>query len=368
MHDWNDDRIFERACIGLANEGIDITLISPYTKKEDTVEGVKIKGLKERKGITRRIFSSGEAYFKARNLDADIFHFHDPDLLPWMYFLLWSGRKVIFDIHENYLSRIEKSTLPFFLKNIVKKIWRGLEMHFIKLSGGASVTTPSMANLYADTEVPILVTSNIISLNRLKSISLFADKDSYPSVYTSGTHSDARNCQQTIIAFATVLKVFPTAKLKFLGRYQPEDYQETLSNLSKSLGIEKNVELHGMLSWDENFSRLSKAHIGCVFYEDNLNNRVTIPNRLFEYMYTGTAVLGEYFPEVKRVIEDADCGATVNSSNPTEISAAIISLFSNLDSLKQKGINGKKAVETKYNFEIALKEMIDYYYKIIQVD
>ena len=163
-----------------------------------------------------------------------------------------------------------------------------------------------------------------------------------------------------------MVKQYPEAKLKFFGRYYPEGYKQTLSNLSKSLHIESNVELHGMVNWEENFARLSKAHIGCVFYEDNMNNRVAIPNRLFEYMFSELAVLGEYFPEIKNIIDDTDCGVVVNSSNPNEISKAIIDLFSHPDILKKKALNGKHAVETKYNFEIAVKEMTAYYYKIIE--
>ena len=120
-----------------------------------------------------------------------------------------------------------------------------------------------------------------------------------------------------------------------------------------------------MLPWIENFQRISKAHIGCVFYEDNLNNRFTLPNRLYEYMYCGLAVLGENFPEVKGKLKISKSGVTVNSSDPISIAEGAIHLLQNGNELKQFGKNAKLAVENLFNFENALLELNNFYYESI---
>ena len=88
MHEFDDDRIFQRACLGLKNEGIEVGLITQHKKEIPFYfNGVKIHPLKTRQGIKRRIFSSFQAYKIAIKIKADIYHFHDPDLLPFMFFL-----------------------------------------------------------------------------------------------------------------------------------------------------------------------------------------------------------------------------------------------------------------------------------------
>ena len=47
MHDWDDDRIFQRACVGLAREGHNVILIATY-KGSDIIDGVKIIGIHQR--------------------------------------------------------------------------------------------------------------------------------------------------------------------------------------------------------------------------------------------------------------------------------------------------------------------------------
>jgi hypothetical protein len=47
MHDWHDDRIFQRTCKGLVREGVNVTCITTYPE-DKTVEGVPVLGL-ERK-------------------------------------------------------------------------------------------------------------------------------------------------------------------------------------------------------------------------------------------------------------------------------------------------------------------------------
>ncbi len=106
-------------------------------------------------------------------------------------------------------------------------------------------------------------------------------------------------------------------------------------------------------------------HIGLVLYEDNPNNRVTIPNRLFEYMISGLAVVGEEFTEVKKVISDANCGYTCNSAEPHDIAKAVIATIEDNRGVLQLGINGKNAILQKYAFEYDLERLIDFYKQLL---
>jgi glycosyltransferase involved in cell wall biosynthesis len=364
MHSYDDDRIFERACRGLVDIGYKVKLIATF-KGNETLSGIEIIGLKKRSGIKRRIFSSFEAYRKARKQKADIYHFHDPDLLPWMLLLSCSGRKVVYDVHENYESRIVKFPMPNFLRNTFRKVYRQIENMIASKLSGVTVVTESMRKLFNRINTPIILTDNVIYKKRLEHINIIFHKNSDYIIYTSGTHSSARNCMQTIDALPLILQQVPGVQMWFVGRYYPDNYKNILWERARELNVHNFVKIEGMLPWEENFIRTATAHIGCVFYQDNLNNRVTLPNRLYEYMYCGVAVLGENFPEVKRVLEHSKAGLCVNSNDKNSIAEKAVYLLKNKDKMIEMGNNGRKAVLENYNFENELLKLDTFYKSII---
>lgn len=363
MHRWDDVRIYQRACIGLLNKGFIIHLITTYPGKQPAETGLQLHWLKPRQGWRRRIFSSREAYICALNIDADVFHFHDPDLLPWMLLLSYKGKKVIYDAHENYLERILGLKLPNRIKLPLAKFWSIFERFCVAKYAGIITTTHSMLSLFSTVNIPKLVVSNTPYLFELGDINLKVNKKPF-TIYTSGSNSDKRNCMQTIEALPFILKKIPEARLVFVGTFFPEFYEIRLKSRAKELGVETRVNIEGMLSYKDNFIRTAQMEIGCVFYGDNINNRVTIPNRLFEYMYAGVAVIGESFFEVKKVIEESQCGVVVNSSDPESIADGVISLFSDIPALRKMQSNGRSRIISTYAYEHELEKMIAFYNSI----
>src|SRR5690554_3243247 len=64
---------------------------------------VKIYGVKKENGrIDRMRKATKRVYDKAIALDADVYHFHDPELIPVGLRLKKMGKKVIFDAHEDF--------------------------------------------------------------------------------------------------------------------------------------------------------------------------------------------------------------------------------------------------------------------------
>lgn len=364
MHEYNDDRIFERAAKGSSSLGNKVFLISTYPSDTE-IEGVSIVGLKKRTGLNRRINSSFEAYRKSKIVKADIYHFHDPDLIPWMVMLSFSGRKVVYDVHENYESRLYKLPFPRFVNKLFAGIYRWMERLISRRFAGITVVTESMRNLFEGFKKPMCVVGNVVFLDRLKNVNFDRNKKKELLIYTSGTNSAARNCIQTIEALRSILKEIPEVKMKFVGRYHPESFKQKMSDRARELEVQDNVIIDGMIPWEENFNRTAEASIGCVFYEDNPNNRVTLPNRLFEYMFCGVAVLGEDFPEVRKVLDETSAGLCVNSSDPSDIAEKAISLLKNPDKMNEMGINGRNAVMERYNFENTLTELMKFYRKIL---
>lgn len=361
MHDWNDDRIFERASVGLAAAGHDVYFVAP-SEKDKVVEGVKIVSIKQRKRLGKHLFGPFDAFRKMRSIKADVYHFYNPNMLLIMG--IWaklSGAKVFVDIHENYESRVDSLPLPDFLRKSAVKFYRWFENSLCGMLSGVTVVTESMRQKMLPSGVPILVVDNVPYLKRLEGVELAKEKHSRPTIITSGSHSEARNCLEAVEALPMIVNEIPDVQMMFVGRFTPASYEQVLKDKAKELGVEANFSTEGMLPWLENFKRVSKAHIGCVFYNDNLNNRVTLPNRLYEYMYCGLAVLGENFPEVRNVLDNSKAGAVVDSKNPESIAKAAVALLKEEQARIQYSKNAATAVRVNYNFEKALEQLIVFY-------
>ncbi|MCL3779153.1 glycosyltransferase [Prolixibacteraceae bacterium JC049] len=364
MDNWRDARIFERACLGLARNGFEVSFIVT-TPDENVVESdypVSFLWLKKRDGIRRRIFSSIEAIEKAISIDADIYHFHDPEILFFVNKLRKRKpkAKIIFDIHENYRGRFEMWKKTRLFSPILKKLYSWAETYMMHKINGYVVVSDSMKLIYKDVKVPGTVVRNTIYFPNYSDFIINEDKDeTLKRIITSGSHSYQRHVVQTVAA----IKYINTKEkivFNFVGKYKLNAEEQIQKQIEKD-NIQDYVTLDGMLTRQKNIERISESFCGCVFYEDNPNNRVGIPNRIFEYMFAGIPIVVSDFPELRKIITEADCGVVVDSSNPHSIAEGIQFLLDHPDKAKMMGENGRKALETTMNYQVDLETLINFY-------
>src|SRR5690625_7039987 len=83
VHHPYDPRIYHKECYSLVKAGFDVTLIAQAsTETAQTYEDIThipVKTYTNR--VKRMIFGSIAAYRQAKKLQADVYHFHDPELL-----------------------------------------------------------------------------------------------------------------------------------------------------------------------------------------------------------------------------------------------------------------------------------------------
>lgn len=363
MHGRDDDRIYQRACLGLARAGHEVVLVA--TEGAGIMDSdITVVPVKKRSGLRRRVFSSIEAVLKARRLSADIYHFHDPDLLPWAPLLKRDGAVVIYDVHENYVSRAVK--LPPPIRGVAGRLIRGFEKLIIRRISGYTAVTETMAGLFADTGAPYAVIRNTVDVSRLEGLELpEPDETAPPVIYTSGTNAPARNCAEMVRVLPLVLERFPKVRMMFAGRYSP-GYQEELRRTAEEMGVGHALDLEGMLPWEENFIRTAGAFCGCVLYERNENNLVTIPNRLFEYMYCGIPVVAEDLPELRKIMDAVGCGILVDSRDPEALAEGFCYLLEDPARAREMGRRGRRAIEEEWGYQEDVRNTLDLYERLLR--
>src|SRR5215510_360102 len=96
-----DMRIFQKEAITLAETGYEVHLVVP-SREDGVVQGVRIHGVAPDNGRRSRMTRTAlDVYRRGKSLGADIYHFHDPELIPFGVLLKLRGRRVIYDAHED---------------------------------------------------------------------------------------------------------------------------------------------------------------------------------------------------------------------------------------------------------------------------
>lgn len=144
-HPAEDVRIFQKECVSLAKAGYDVYLVERGESCEK--DGVHIVGVGEiPAGRLKRMTEGAKKVYKAaKAVDADIYHLHDPELLPYGIKLKKAGKKVIFDSHEDYKTMLKyKPYLPRWACGLVAGLYGRYERSVLKRIDG--LVFPALKN------------------------------------------------------------------------------------------------------------------------------------------------------------------------------------------------------------------------------
>jgi glycosyltransferase involved in cell wall biosynthesis len=96
----------------------------------------------------------------------------------------------------------------------------------------------------------------------------------------------------------------------------------------------------------------ASATVGVSPYiPEALNNRYSLPNKLFHYMAAGIPVVASAFRQVRAIVESSGCGVTVDTTDPAALARAIRRVLRDPAEAAAMGARGRAAVEGRYNWE-----------------
>jgi glycosyltransferase involved in cell wall biosynthesis len=113
-------------------------------------------------------------------------------------------------------------------------------------------------------------------------------------------------------------------------------------------------------------SVFARSMAGLVTLQPVKNYIDALPVKMFEYMSAGIPVIASNFPLWREIISKNDCGLLVNPLDAGAIAKAIDYMVLNPKEAERMGRNGRKAVETHYNWNQEEKNLLNFYEKILQ--
>lgn len=346
-HQPNDDRVFHKECVSLARAGYAVSLVACGESYEE--KGVRIVGVGEMPQSRRERMTAGakRVYEKALSLDCDIYHFHDPELLPYGRKLGKLGKTVIFDVHENVAGQImDKAYIPKALRKLVADAYRRVEDLCLPQFAAVIAATPYIAGLYEGRAGRIRVVRNYPKLDDIIfQQSPFAERGRV-ACYAGGI-SDSRGVH-TMLRLAEGLD----GELRLAG---PCDGDALCGALPD------NVQYLGMLDRAGVNRLYSEARLGLVLLKPTKNYIDSLPVKMFEYMAAGLPYVASDFPLWKQITESADCGLCVDAADEAATRGAVERLLSDPALAQEMGRRGRAAVEREYNWKVQERELLALY-------
>lgn len=354
VHSPFDVRIFHKECRTLVRAGYEVYLIAQHDK-EETVDGVNIIPLSKVSSRLKRIlFLSIKALLEAIKLNSDIYHFHDPELIPTGIILKFLGKNVIYDIHEYYTEILLSSKNISVRNNIIKDILR-FTLKFI-LEKVPKYTFDWLIfpteSLKREFDSP-LKSSVLLNLPTIDEIEKHINPDSQERIFDivfAGTVSPFR--MKFMLEIAQKLCLLEVNyKWLFVG-IPSETIKWVYKNYKKEF-LERYIVMVGRIPYEVLLKYLEKSKIGFNYHPFEKRFNVAIPMKVFEYMLVGLPVVSTALPELNCYLRNNIHAILVNSQNPLEYANALYDLIRNPGKASEIARNGRELILNQLNWEMS---------------
>lgn len=351
VHASNDIRIFVKECAALADAGYDTYLVAKGKSRREN--GVKVVGVGEPPSgkLGRMASFANTVYRRACSLNCDVYHFHDPELLPYGIRLARAGKLVVFDSHEDVPAQIlDKDWLPAGSREAIAAVYRQYESYAVRQFAAVVAATPYIAEQFRGRAKRIAVVNNYPMLDDIRfQTKPFAERDAV-ICYAGGINA-LRGEKIMCEAMQQV-----DGRLILAGAHAKE-------TLHAGKGT---VEYIGQIDRDGVNALYGNAVAGLCLLKPAKNYYYSQPIKMYEYMAAGLPFICSDFPGWKKTAEKTKAGICVNAENPEEVRHAIRYLLEHRSAGQEMGRRGRKAVEQTYNWDTEKTKLLRLYAELLR--
>ena len=224
---------------------------------------------------------------------------------------------LVYDSHEYFTGVPEIQN-----RRLVKCVWKWIEKHTVPRIPHLITVNASIAALYRE--------EYGIEFRVVRNLSRRWSGAGNPSHAGLGLPENKKilvlqgsgiNIDRGAEELVSAMTYLPDSLLLIIGS---GDVIPQLKKMSKEMGIDDRIRFLGKMPYHRMMQYTQNADLGLSLDKDtSLNQRYSLPNKLFDYIQAGIPVLASPLPEVMAIVEHYQVGEILRSYGPVEMAGQI---------------------------------------------
>ncbi|MBI2423360.1 MAG: glycosyltransferase [Candidatus Hydrogenedentes bacterium] len=356
LHTPYDKRVYHKVAMSLVKAGCAVTSICPSAEPlPETRDGVRFMFIPEAASKKQRLLSLARLVRLGRRVPTDVYIAPEPE--SWVAALIlkaFTGGRVILDMHEHIPTEFSKF-FPGPLRGCVE--WGTVRFMrlFARNTDHIILTRNSFEPLWQGVKTPrsVVINTNHLQPQCAEVPQALRDRLAGKRVILhQGLFGDVRGSWQLLEAVKLLVPAYPDLYCIVLGDYVYGDVGAYRDAIAKA-GLAEHLVLEGTVPFEAVPAYIAVSEVGLILFQPGLlNHTLAMPHKLFDYMREGVPVVAPDFAvEVAAIMNEADCGALVDVTNPRAIADAIAALLNDPARARELGARGRRLIESKYHWE-----------------
>ncbi|WP_075937148.1 glycosyltransferase [Halosegnis longus] len=320
-HGPTDTRIFDKEASSSVERGFDVGILAHGTPTESR-GGVEFFDLGLAQTRIERWRSIPKAARTAKRLNASVYHFHDPELIPvGLYLAETTEGAVVYDVHENFGQKIAgREWIPTPIARPAERLYPRVELSAASRFDAVVAATTEIEARFTDA---VEHTATVHNFPRIEAISTQPEpihrRADHVLCYVGGL-SELRGIHRALELLATLRSRGTNAELWALGNWRTDADRERAETYIEDRSLEPWVQFPGYLDYAKMFDYLYSADVGLSLLDTEEFQRA-IPTKQFEYLYAGLPIVTtpldaaiRFLPDRFRcVVPQGDTAATADA-------------------------------------------------------
>ena len=353
-HPLDDVRVYSKFAESFLAAGHRVSWVGPrhsYFKDEaDLDPRIEYHLLPPVRSRRARLRSGARVVRLAMQLtDVDWYYVPDPDAARA---LSKAARRVngrvLFDVHEVFHGALLDRWAPRAVRPVARRAVRRAISATCARTDLVAGVSESVLEPYLDPARGIVV--------RNSAPAWFAEQavpnDRAPGVVTF-VHGKTLQANGTPVITQALRGIAPDLAMRVLmfPRARTAPYDPGFEASLADRGVADHVWLHDAVTLDQMPALLASCDVGMIAYGRDLG-RDSLPNRLFEYMAVGLAILApSYATEIRRIVEAEGIGRVVDFEDPDAVAREMEWFTHHRDEAAEMGRRAKAAFVQRYSWE-----------------
>ena len=350
-----DGRVYDKLSKTLVKCGYEVHNSSPNVESVLTEDGIYLHGFSQGKGMFQRIMSLFKLRKVIEEVHPDCMFCHEPDALFTAYRYYKKEKKnraikLFFDCHEAYEHWFDSATKCKALNKLAGKALMAMINGTVKKIDGVTSVNNTMTERFKKYNSNSFFLPSVYK--RDSSVDYISNHSS--DLVYMGQFGRSKQIEMFIGAAKILKEKGICSKITIIGgNKSAEKTPGSIEDLVEKEQLQDYFDFKGWMPREQAFQELSSYGVGIMRFDSyTMPGNYAMPNKLFEYMSLGLAILScRLNLEVKNIVETNKCGILIKNETAEDLADAMVYIVEHPEEIEEMKQNAYMATVEEYNWE-----------------